>query len=150
MSKMEEEEEEEKIGRIEATLEGFLRLMKEMIIEVKEIGRTVKSIDGKVEIHEGILSGLSEKVEKNSKTLNDVQMQRKVNSSSEEVKEVSEKIKYMEERLNEAEERVIEQVARSRRSNLIYHGVLESDREDCGEGDFEGQVSDRKSGQYCD
>ncbi|GFR79157.1 hypothetical protein ElyMa_002282500 [Elysia marginata] len=35
-----------------------------MMNEVKEIGRTVKSIEGKVEIHEGILSGLSEKVEK--------------------------------------------------------------------------------------
>ncbi|GFS06807.1 hypothetical protein ElyMa_006554500 [Elysia marginata] len=103
--------------------------MKEMMSEVKEIGRTVKSIEEKVEKHEGILSSLSEKVEKNSKTLNGVQ--RKVNSSSEEVKEVSEKIKYMEERLNKAEERVVDQEARSRRNNLIFHGVPESEREDC-------------------
>ncbi|GFR84083.1 hypothetical protein ElyMa_005989500 [Elysia marginata] len=101
--------------------------MKEMMSEVKEIGRTVKSIEEKVEKHEGILSSLSEKVEKSNKTLNGVQ--RKVNSSSEEVKEVSEKIKYMEERLDKAKERVVDQEARSRRNNLIFHGVPESDRE---------------------
>ncbi|GFS10038.1 SH3 domain protein [Elysia marginata] len=116
------------MGRIEATLAGFMREMKEMMNEVKEIGRIVKSIEEKVEKHEGILSSLSEKVE-NSKTLNGVQ--RKVNSSSEEVKEVSEKIKYMEERLNKAEERVVDQEARLRRNNLIFHGVPESDREEC-------------------
>ncbi|GFS04874.1 hypothetical protein ElyMa_006506600 [Elysia marginata] len=55
MSKI-EKKMEEKMGRIEATLAGFLRETKEMMSEVKEIGRTVKSIEEKVEKHEGILS----------------------------------------------------------------------------------------------
>ena len=58
-------------------------------------------------------------------------MEKKLDDKSEEVDMLKKGMKAMEDKMLLMEDKMIDQEARSRRSNLIFHGVRESPREDC-------------------
>ena len=60
-------------------------------------------------------------------------VEKKIDVQSEEVEVMKKGMKAMEEKVLEMEDRMIDQEARSRRNNLIFHGVRESPGENCFE-----------------
>ena len=84
---------------------------------------------GKVDRHEEILGSLKEKVERNSEGVRDVK--EKVMRTGDSVREMKGCIQKYVDKIKVLEERVIDQEARGRRNNLLFHGVEENEGEDC-------------------
>lgn len=113
---------EEKIGALVGDLRNVFN-------EIKEVNQTVKRINSKVDKHESILNSLKEKVEKNNERLNEVHEE--MGKSTKEVNDLKTEIGVLAKRLTQTEEKLIDQEARSRRCNLIFHGIKEEQGEDC-------------------
>ena len=131
---VEEEKGEETVimGRLDQVcrqMDRFGEMLERVFGEVKDIKTTVMEIREKVDRHEEILSNLKEKVEGNSRGVREVR--EKVVRSSESVREMKDCMEKHMDRLRVLEERVIDQEARGRRNNLLFHGVEESEGEDC-------------------
>ena len=138
-----------KRGRVDSVAE-LAEDMREVRSELKEVLRAidslrlgVNSVLQRMDKQEEKIECLSEKIERQGEEMRG--MRKEVEKSAEEMEQVKEKVKRSMETVTEVkkgvdewkdrvsvlEERMIDQEARGRRNNLLFHGVEESEREDC-------------------
>ena len=103
--------------------------VRDLVVEVRGVAETVKEIREKLDKHEDILVSLREKVDRNAETISVVKV--KVETSERQFEGAKKAIDGYRERMERLEERIIDQEARSRRNNLIFHGVQEKEGENC-------------------
>ena len=101
----------------------FAELFDKLFTEIKTITNTVQQIQQKVDKQEDLLSSVHKTVEQHVKEIKDLKTT---------VTDIKKQLKHNENRMKEQERKTIDLEARSRRNNLLFFNVPESDgRENC-------------------
>ena len=120
-------------------IKGLKGKIDSVLAAVGELSEVVKGIVGRMDRHEELFNKVTDKLEKQGEEL--VEMRREAEiikrEMTEKVKEMGERVGMLERERNDSEarlqDRIIDQEARSRRNNLIFHGVKENMTENCGD-----------------
>ncbi len=117
----------EKLVNLTSVLEG-------LVTEIRDISTTVKEIKNTVDKHDNLLSKLNTAVESNANAIRKVTS--RLDKSNDDVKSMfselqscKDHIKNLEHQMSDLNSQRIELEARSRRNNLIFHGIEESKEE---------------------
>ena len=119
----------DKLCEVTDRLDDFTFKFTKLFEELSHVKKTVNEIKDKVSEHDKVLVELKKKVDSNSKEVKCITD--KVVKANRSVQDVKDSVGKWEEKVREMEDRMIDQEARSRRNNLIFHGVHEKDGEDC-------------------
>lgn len=122
----EEDTVKERLDLTMNKLDKMCSVLDTLVIGMSELTESVNDMKGKVEKHDKLLSGLSDRIERNENAVRGVYQ--KVERSAEEVRGLMAEVQRCSEKMRALEDRAIDQEARSRRNNLIFHGIPESEK----------------------
>ena len=127
------ETKETKFEKLFNKLNEVSDVLNKLVVTVSDIKTKVNKIEKKVDSHEEILCDLRDKVEINEETMHSIksEVESSIKVMQSDISSIGTKMQRFEDRVSAAESSLIDQEARSRRDNLLFFGVPESDGENC-------------------
>ena len=113
----------DKLTEVTNRLSSFVDKFTELFNEVKDIKKSVKSIEENMGKHEKMIVKLNKRVDNSFE---------KIGNSMKTMEKIKENVTNFESKLKYLEWKSIDLEARSRRDNLVFHGIPENEgRENC-------------------